>query len=78
MRALIADLLALNVDVLATPGTLISLAAKRATSTVPIVMVSGDPVDGGLMRSLARPGANITGLSVLSGDYSAKWLERVT
>lgn len=73
--ALIADLLALNVDVLVTPGTLISLAAKRATSTVPIVMVSGDPVDAGLVRSLARPGANITGLSVLSGDYSAKWLE---
>jgi putative ABC transport system substrate-binding protein len=73
--ALIAELLALPVDVLLTPGTLITLAAKRATSTVPIVCVTGDPVRTGLAASLARPGGNITGLSLLSGDYSAKWLE---
>jgi putative ABC transport system substrate-binding protein len=73
--ALVAELLALKVDVLATPGTLISRAAQRATSTVPIVLVSGDPVGAGLAASLARPGANITGLSLLSTDYSAKWLE---
>jgi putative ABC transport system substrate-binding protein len=73
--ALIAELLALNVDVLLTPGTPITLAAQRATSTVPIISVTGDPVRAGLVASLARPGGNITGLSLLSGDYSVKWLE---
>jgi putative ABC transport system substrate-binding protein len=72
---LVAELLALHVDVLLTPGTPITLAAQRATSTVPIVCVTGDPVRTGLVASLARPGGNITGLSLLSGDYSAKWLE---
>src|SRR3954454_23618772 len=72
---LIAELLELKVDVLATPGTPTTLAAQRATSTVPIVMLTGDPVGAGLVASLAHPGANITGLSLLSGDYSAKWLE---
>jgi putative ABC transport system substrate-binding protein len=73
--ALIAELLALNIDVLLTPGTPITLAAQRATSTVPVVCVTGDPVKTGFAASLARPGGNITGLSLLSGDYSAKWLE---
>jgi putative ABC transport system substrate-binding protein len=72
---LIAELLALNVDVLVTPGTLLTLAAQRATSALPIVCVTGDPVRTGLAASLARPGGNVTGLSLLSGDYSAKWLE---
>jgi putative ABC transport system substrate-binding protein len=72
---LIAELLSLHVDVLLTPGTPITLAAQRATSTLPIVCVTGDPVKTGLVASLARPGGNITGLSLLSGDYSAKWLE---
>ena len=73
--ALIAELLAANVDLLLTPGTPITLAAQKATSNVPIVCVTGDPVRTGLAASLARPGGNITGLSLLSGDYSAKWLE---
>jgi len=72
---LIAELLALKVDVLVTVGTQSSLAARRATSTVPIVCVSGDPVSAGLAASLNRPGGNVTGMSLLSGDYSAKWLE---
>jgi putative tryptophan/tyrosine transport system substrate-binding protein len=72
---LIAELLALNVDVLVTPGLLVARAAKRATSTVPIVCVAGDPVGAGLVTSLSRPGGNVTGLSLLSIDYSAKWLE---
>jgi ABC-type uncharacterized transport system substrate-binding protein len=75
LAALIAELLTLNVDVLATPGSQITLAAQRATLTVPIVCVTGDPVGVGLVTSLSRPGGNITGLSLLSGDYSAKWLE---
>jgi putative ABC transport system substrate-binding protein len=49
---LIAELLALNVDVLLTPGTPITLAAQRATSTLPIVCVTGDPVRAGLVASL--------------------------
>jgi putative ABC transport system substrate-binding protein len=61
--ALIAELLALNVD-----------ASQRATSTVPIVCMSGDPVGSKLVASLSHPGGNITGMSMLSGDYSAKWL----
>src|ERR1700730_742323 len=73
--ALVAELLALKVDVLLTPGTPITLAAQRATSRVPIVCVVGDPVRTGLVTSLARPGGNVTGLSLLSGDYSVKWLE---
>jgi putative ABC transport system substrate-binding protein len=72
---LIAELLALGVDILVTPGTPISLAAHKATSTVPIVCVTGDPVGVGLAASLAHPGGNVTGLSLLSGQYSAKWLE---
>jgi putative ABC transport system substrate-binding protein len=75
LPALMAELLALNIDVLASPGTQITRAAQRATSTVPIVCVTGDPVGTGLVTSLAHPGGNITGLSLLSGDYSAKWLE---
>ena len=60
--ALIAELLALKVDVLVTAGTMSSLAARRATSTVPIVCISGDPVGTGLVASLSRPGGNVTGL----------------
>jgi putative tryptophan/tyrosine transport system substrate-binding protein len=72
---LIAELLALKIDVLATPGSLIARAAQRATTTVPIVTVQGDPVAAGLVASLAHPGGNITGLSLLSADYGVKWLE---
>jgi ABC-type uncharacterized transport system substrate-binding protein len=71
---LISELLALNVDVLVTVGTVTSIAAQRATSTVPIVCVSGDPVGAKLVASLSHPGGNITGMSLLAGDYSAKWL----
>jgi putative ABC transport system substrate-binding protein len=75
VASLISELLALNVNALVTPGTPLTLAAHRATSTVPIVCVTADPVRTGLAKSLARPGGNITGLSLLSGDYSVKWLE---
>ena len=72
---LISDLLGSKVDVLVTVGTFASLAARRATSTVPIVCASGDPVKTGLVASLNRPGGNVTGVSILANDYSAKWLE---
>ena len=75
---LIDQLLALSIDVLVTPGTPITLAAQRATTTVPIVCITGNPVGSGLVASLSRPGGNITGMSLLSGEYSAKWLELLT
>src|SRR6201982_3512176 len=64
------------VDVIATFGTPASLAAKQATTTIPIVMISiGDPVRAELVPSLARPGGNITGNSVLGPDVGAKRLQ---
>jgi len=61
---LAVDLVNLKVDVLVTEATHATLAAKRATSTIPIVMcVIADPVKSGLITSLARPGSNVTGVS---------------
>jgi putative tryptophan/tyrosine transport system substrate-binding protein len=74
LPALVAEVLAQHVDVLYTPGTQTALIAKRLTTTVPIVFQSGDPVGAGLVASLARPDGNLTGVSVLSGEYSRKWL----
>jgi putative ABC transport system substrate-binding protein len=74
---LAAELVALKVDViLTTGGTLAALAAKRATTTLPIVFgVVGDPIAEGLVDSLARPGGNVTGLSNVTNDLIGKWLE---
>ena len=64
-----------GVDVLVTDSTQAALAAKSATSTIPIVMaVVGDPVGTGLVGSLARPGGNITGMSLMTPELSAKRL----
>jgi putative ABC transport system substrate-binding protein len=64
--ALVAELVALNVDVLVAANTQAALAAKQATGTIPIVFAGpADPVSSGLVRSLARPGSNVTGLSSL-------------
>jgi len=64
------------VDVIATFGTPASLAARQATTTIPIVMISiGDPVRAGLVPSLARPGGNITGNTSLGPDVGAKRLQ---
>jgi putative tryptophan/tyrosine transport system substrate-binding protein len=58
------ELVALNVDIVVAGGTLAPLAAKRATSTIPIIMsLTGDPLASGLVTNLARPGGNITGFS---------------
>ena len=66
LPALITELIARNVAVLVVSGTPAALAAKRATSTVPIVMAAvGDAVGAGIVPSLARPGGNITGLTTL-------------
>ena len=65
----------LKVDVLVAQNTASALAAKQATKTIPIVMVYvGDPVGSGLVTSLARPGGNVTGLSVLTLDIVPKTL----
>src|SRR2546428_12476474 len=74
---LAAELVALKVDVIVTAGgTLAALAAKQATTTLPIVFtVVGDPVAEGLVKSLARPGSNVTGLSNVPTDLVGKWME---
>jgi len=70
------DLVRLNVSVIVAAFPAAVLSAKRATTTIPIVMVNTpDPVELGLVASLARPGGNITGLSTLSVDISIKQLE---
>ena len=73
---LAAELVRLKVDLIVVASTLSALAAKSATTTIPIVMVSaGDPVAAGLVASLARPGGNVTGLSALSTELNTKRLE---
>jgi putative ABC transport system substrate-binding protein len=70
------ELVRLRVDVIVTTATEPSLAAQRATKTIPIVMGGGgDPVAAGLVASLARPGGNITGVTTISAVLSGKWLE---
>jgi putative tryptophan/tyrosine transport system substrate-binding protein len=65
-----------NVDVIVTWGTATAIAAKRATSAVPIIFtIVGDPVGSGLVASLARPGGNVTGLSTQHADAAGKRLE---
>jgi ABC-type uncharacterized transport system substrate-binding protein len=74
--ALVAELIAANVDVLVTAGTPATLAVKNATTTLPLVMIAvGDPVGTGIIPSLARPGGNITGLSSIAPDLEGKRLE---
>jgi putative ABC transport system substrate-binding protein len=71
-----AELVALKPELIAVWGTAAALALKKSTSTLPIVLINvGDPVDTGLIASLARPGGNITGMSNLGGAVSAKQLE---
>ncbi len=71
-----AEFARLKVDVIATSGTPMALAAKRATSTTPIVFATaGDPVGTGLVASLANPSGNVTGLSVQQIDLGSKRVE---
>jgi putative ABC transport system substrate-binding protein len=72
---LVAELVDLKVNVLVTAVTPAALAAKKATQTIPIVMVAADPVGQGLVASLARPGGNVTGLSYFNEATIAKRLE---
>jgi putative ABC transport system substrate-binding protein len=73
--SIVADLIGLKVDVLVTSGTPATLAAKKATMTIPIVMAAqGDAVAAGIVSNLARPGSNITGISTLYPDAEGKRL----
>jgi putative tryptophan/tyrosine transport system substrate-binding protein len=77
--SLVNELVQLKVDVLVVPTLPAILAARQATQTIPIVIVTNtEPVAAGLVDSLARPGGNITGLSTLSQDLSGKRLELLT
>ena len=76
LPALAAELAQSNVDVILTAGTESTDAARKATKTIPIVMAAvGDPIAAGFIASLARPGANITGASLLATELTAKRLQ---
>ena len=76
---LAAELVGLKVDVLVAASTPAARAAKNATSTIPIVIVDpGDPVQAGLVQSLARPGGNATGLTSIAPELAAKRLRLLT
>jgi putative ABC transport system substrate-binding protein len=76
LPALAADLVSRKVDVIVTPGTVPTRAAKSATSTIPIVFTGvGDPVAAGLVTGLARPGGNLTGFSNIAAELNPKRLE---
>ena len=71
-----AEFVRLKVDVIVTTGIAVAIAAKQATSVIPIVFaVAADPVGSGLVASLARPGGNVTGLSIQPTDLAGKRLE---
>jgi putative ABC transport system substrate-binding protein len=76
LPALAADLISRSVDVIAAIGGDASArAAKNATSTIPILFVSGDPIAAGLVAGLARPGGNLTGYSIITAELTPKRLE---
>ena len=76
LPGLATELVHLKVDVIVTGGSPAALAAKTATGTIPIVMATGaDPVELGLVPSLGRPGANLTGVTSMAADVTAKRLE---
>jgi putative ABC transport system substrate-binding protein len=76
MRELAEELVRLEVDILVAPTSIYTEAAKRATSTIPIIFMShADPIRSGHVASLARPGGNITGLSGMQTETAAKGVE---
>jgi putative ABC transport system substrate-binding protein len=75
LQGLVTELVAAKVDIIVTAGNPASLAAKQVTSSIPIVTANGpDPVELGLAASLARPGGNVTGMTSISSELSAKRL----
>jgi putative tryptophan/tyrosine transport system substrate-binding protein len=74
--ALVAELVRLKVHVLLAISTPAALAAKQATPAIPIVFIGGEPLSSGVVGSLARPGGNLTGMSLALGEaFAGKWLE---
>jgi ABC-type uncharacterized transport system substrate-binding protein len=79
LPALAGELVRLHVDLIITEGNAAALAAKQATTTIPIVMaVAGDPVRAGVVASLARPGGNVTGLTLIHPELNGKRLHLLT
>jgi putative tryptophan/tyrosine transport system substrate-binding protein len=72
---LAADLVWLKVDVLVADGTPATRAAQRATATTPIVFIAGNAVEQGFVASLSRPGRNLTGVAIMSGDLNPKRIQ---
>ncbi|HMA79880.1 MAG TPA: ABC transporter substrate-binding protein [Candidatus Binatia bacterium] len=72
---LAAELVRLKVDVIITTASISAQAARKATQSMPIVMTSGNPLEMGLANSLAKPGGNVTGLTVMLSDLSGKRVE---
>jgi len=76
LAGLAAELVSLRPEVIVAVGTLATSAAQKATASIPIVMLPvTDPVGSGFVKSLAKPGGNITGLSIMAADLTAKCLE---
>jgi len=75
LPTLAAEFVALKVDVIVALYTPCALAAQQATREIPIVVVSGDPVGTGLVASLARPGGNVTGISLMAAELHGKCVE---
>jgi putative ABC transport system substrate-binding protein len=75
MPAMAADLVGRKVDLIAAFGPPAAQAAKGATSTIPVVFISGDPIAEGLIASLAHPGGNLTGVSIITVELMPKRLE---
>jgi len=74
LPALAEELVRLKLEIIVADTTLTARAAKKATSTIPIVFLSGsDPTQTGLAASLARPGSNVTGLTNFAGELRGKW-----
>ncbi len=73
--ALVAELVRLHVDAIVTFGAVAGLAAKKATTTIPIVATTGDPVAFGLVSNMAHPGGNITGIALVAPQLAGKRLE---
>jgi putative ABC transport system substrate-binding protein len=76
LAALVGELIEAKVNIIVSPGSVVTRAVQKATTSIPVVSVNGDPVGSGFVQSLGRPGSNITGLSLNAGPLIAgKYLE---
>jgi putative ABC transport system substrate-binding protein len=75
LPGLLAELLRLNSDILVTSGSAATRAAREASTSVPVVFVTGDPVGDGFVSSLSGPGGTLTGLALVNTEVSQKWIE---